>query len=215
MNETKVRTLTAVIMALLCIALLSLLSPRVFAGSVNEPVTAEIEVECGKYTGSVNNVYVVKMENESDGAPAPLKDRLVISDSGTGRFTITITEPGTYKYLVAQEPGTNSEIFYDETVYHVTVFVTVGEDGKLVYNVSATDKKGEKPDSISFKNATEADFPSESDTSDTDGSRGESSSSSNGSLTGDKTDIYVLIVIAVLAVISAAILIISRNKRDK
>lgn len=52
------------------------------------------------------------------------------------------TTPGTYKYIVTQETGSDSNTTYDKTVYNADVYVTENDSGvmnaeTIVYKMEA------------------------------------------------------------------------------
>lgn len=115
-------------------------------------VETSIEVTCLQVNAASAHHYEIAIEALSWDAPLPGADTLRIAEDGTGSFDITITEPGTFVYRIYEKPGTDSSFLYDDTVYHVTVFVEVAEAEDLLYAVSVTrEDTGEKPEQVSFQ----------------------------------------------------------------
>ncbi|MBQ6555296.1 MAG: hypothetical protein IJL89_08695 [Firmicutes bacterium] len=112
--------------------------------------TAEVPVSFTSTSKTDSCTAVMETKNNS---PAPYESELNIAKDSEEEFKIDISEPGTYRYTVYQKPGNNTNITYDDTVYTVTVFVTVNKNNTLKYAiVAATNKSMEKPDKIEFKN---------------------------------------------------------------
>lgn len=95
-----------------------------------EPVTAKIPVSCvGKNTGEEFS-YILSAEDDS-GTQHIGTDHISLSDGETGSFTVTFSYPDTYRFKVWQEAGSDQETIYDDTFYHVDVYVTENGDGRL------------------------------------------------------------------------------------
>ena len=103
-----------------------------------DEVKARITFVCQKIDGLKNNSYQICIKPESGSNPVPDKDTIVIDGSGNGEFLITLTEPGTYDYLLFQKKGSEKGITYDDAEYEVHVFVTSDDNGKLNYSVTVT-----------------------------------------------------------------------------
>ncbi len=113
---------------------------------------AEIPVSCLNITDDKAHTYKIKIESENNYSPAPKSDTLEVTEDGTGKFEIEISEPGTFVYRVYEQPGDDPEIEYDSSEYDVTVFVEDVSSDVLRYAVSATAAgTDEKPDKIEFR----------------------------------------------------------------
>lgn len=118
-----------------------------------ESVTARLPftVQCAEGT--------VVME-PLNGAPAPQTAQFPRVEEGT--FEITFTKPGNFTYKVYQQPGTKTNVDYDDTVYSIVATVLIGADDKLSATITAAyenddDDGGEdaekpKPSTIAFEN---------------------------------------------------------------
>ena len=102
----------------LCAVLSCALSPLRAANSYT-PLDAVIPFSCEKADIEDGATYEFVIEPLDDVSPAPKQGTVTIEGSGTGAFTVEITEPGTYQYKVYEKKGSNSDIIYDETVYTV------------------------------------------------------------------------------------------------
>ena len=187
----------------ICVLFLSAFTGYAFAGSSNEEMNAEITVSCMKYSGSKGEAYIVEIEGEDKASPLPKDNILNIKEDGSGSFEIKVSEPGTYSYKIYQKPGEDENIEYDDTVFHVTVFVTQENDGSLKYYVAATaGESGEKPNAIEFVNKTK----------DNSGNRESLGPDEPPVKTGDENNIPAYAVIAVIMVVVFIILLITRKK---
>ncbi len=135
--------------------LLLIQNSLVMAQNEYVPIEAVIQFDCAYAQHVENNKYKITIENEDASAPMPKNDTVEVNESGEGSFAITITEPGTYDYLVYQIEGDDDSITYDNTVYEVHVAVINDDKGELIYtvavNIANTDQKPEK---LSFRNIT-------------------------------------------------------------
>lgn len=92
---------------------------------------------------------------ETQGTPI---DTATNASNGSISFKkLTFTKPGVYTYTVREKAGTISGVTYDTTVYHYTVTVTEGVDGKLTAKVTADAPDGK----VVFKNTYEEENPPE------------------------------------------------------
>ncbi len=186
-----------------CAMFLVLLGQVAQAGSTNETLDAEIIVNCLQISDSSEGNYIVAIESVDESQPAPKQDKLDIKGDGTGSFVIAVSEPGTYNYIIYQEPGSDEEIQYDDKVYHVKVFVAQLESGELSVNVSATvGDNGEKPDKIEFVNKLK------------DNNSSRDGSSTPPAKTGDETNIPAFAIVGGLAVVAFILLLVTRKKKD-
>ena len=132
----------------------------VFSGNITanasfqyKPVEARIAFDCKKIDGMDDNVYQISIKSDDANAPVPKNDTVIVNDSGKGEFVLTLTEPGTYEYLLYQVKGSDEKISYDETQYDVYVLVESDENGVLTYMVSVTiADTDDKPENVIFQN---------------------------------------------------------------
>ena len=145
------------IRSLICLMAVCLLSCFVFPfleirASAYVTLEAEIPVSCLNITDDRDHTYIIVIESENNISPAPKSDILEMTEEGTGKFEIEISEPGTYNYKVYEQPGSDPEIEYDSNEYNVTVFVEDVSSDILRYAVSATVvSTDEKADRIEFR----------------------------------------------------------------
>lgn len=159
-----------IIYSIIVFILLMCLSSSVFADANYAAFTATVPVSF-ESTKSTDKCSVI-METKNN-SPAPYESEITIPANGEEAFKIDISEPGTYRYTVYEKPSSDSSVIYDDTVYTVTVFVTVNTDNTLKYAVvAASNKSMEKPDKIGFENRTNA-------TDNTGGGSGNGGSSDN------------------------------------
>ena len=156
------RVSSAIAVCLLSIILFFVGSFKAFAYTT---IGAEIPVNCLGVSDDNTHIYTIKIESENDNSPAPNSDTLEISENGTGRFEINISEPGTYNYKIYEIAGDNTNIEYDSNIYHVTLFVENSTEDELIYTVIATivGKDG-KPEKIDFEDAVLSDNDSQTTT---------------------------------------------------
>ena len=119
---------------------------RVFAFSV---VLALIFAVLGAHVSAAQTVPVDIWVDIKNGGTAviitevnsPLPDRssMTLDDGQSEAFHIDFSEKGTYSYLIRIEPD-DREINFDDTVYHVKVFVTE-ENGKLYTSIVIYNQK--------------------------------------------------------------------------
>ncbi len=153
-NEISPAGRLRIMISLLVCGFLCFLSyGTVYAQDIYSPVDAVILFRCVNSDNIVDNKYRITIKTENSDAPMPQNDTVNVNDSGEGSFTIRITEPGTYDYLIYQIKGDDEKINYDSTVYEVHVFVISNEDNELGYsvavNIADTDQK---PEMMEFKN---------------------------------------------------------------
>ncbi len=114
-------------------------------------VTVRIPVSC---TGiNTTEEFIYELSGESTEFQIIESRTLTLKDKEKGEFCITYTYPGTYHYTVVQNKGSDSDTTYDNTVYHVDVYVTEDEKGNMyaepvVYLQGESGKKAE----LSFTN---------------------------------------------------------------
>ena len=72
-------------------------------------------------------------------SPLPDRSSMTLDDGQSEAFHIDFSEEGTYSYLIRIEPD-DREINFDDTVYHVKVFVTE-ENGRLYTSIVIYNQK--------------------------------------------------------------------------
>lgn len=151
---------------------------------------------------------LVKIECEKD-SPKPDSETKKLKDGDFDYFTIKADIPGIYKYKVFEVPGNKDGVFYDDTVYNITIYVTnTDKEDELVYTMTVeSSKTGAKPEKVEFKNrnaSSERDVPEETPTGDNPAGGSSDSSvnkntGANSLVTGDNAPILVVIVICVIS----------------
>lgn len=239
-----VRKLICAYFNILCILSFCFFSFSGIKARAYAPIEAVIPVSCLEIPDSSKHTYEIAIESQGNNAPVPASDTLSITESGTGEFTIEITEPGTFVYKVYEKPGTDINIVYDDTVYFVTVFVTNTEENSLNYAVAAINAdNNSKNDEVSFKDVlssnvtittsavTTRDLSISSSVSvtsviETSASSGITSDSSDGKtiintiissvLTGDSMPIRLLfIIIGVSSAVALIMILLKKRKKDE
>lgn len=155
---------------------------------------------------------------------SPLADRssMTLDNGQSEAFHIEFSEVGSYSYTVRIEPD-EREIRFDDTVYHVNVFVKE-ENGKLYTSVVIyNEKTGKKyspesvgeyePCTVSFVNGSGPDEPeptttpdetkpvpdTTSDTERTPGTNDKGSDNTSRPQTGDDSQLDFYLLLAILA----------------
>lgn len=212
----------------------------VSAEGAYKPVVVEISFECLKNAKLSKGSYTICISPTEEGYPLPEHETIEVVN-GNGSFFLTITEPGSYTYLVYQVKGEHEDIIYDETVYEIHISVmnkdwdTGNEppaDGQteLIYymsvNYAGTDKK---PMLIEFENepsdgggtgvtddTTENTTEETSENTSGDDTEGTTEESGGDSAkTGDSTNIGLLVMIMSLAAAGVMILIFLKKSTEK
>ena len=124
-------------------------------------VRAEIPVRItlGGTPPQTDETFVVEVTAADAAYPMPEGAengvyRMAMEGASTETIVIDFNRLGVYEYEVRQITGTNGDCYYDDSVYHVTAYVTNSESGDgysltvVVYRDSETDKLNE----ISFQN---------------------------------------------------------------
>ena len=147
------KRLTACFGGALC-ALLLLCFSAAFQAQAYEAITAEIPVTCDKIEDlDGEHDYELSILEDDGLTPKPDNDHLTVKAGGSGAFTISIAEPGTYKYTVKELDTGDEDVKLDNRIYDITVFVTNTEEDGLMCIVAATVAgTDEKPDHIRFSN---------------------------------------------------------------
>lgn len=138
----------------LCVTML-IPSVNVYANDAGmKSVTAHIPVVCVcKNAKDADEDFIYTLKPASATYQIVNTTELKLSGGKDGSFDVTYTYPGTYRYMVSQEAGNDSDITYDTVVYDAVVYVTEDSTGKLAAEVVAY-KSGsnEKADKIVFNN---------------------------------------------------------------
>ena len=201
-------------------------------------VDAHVKFTCGLTEKLKNNSYKICIEAKTPGAPVPEKNSFTINEAGEGEFLISITEPGTFDYLVYQKEGTNKDMKYYASRYDVHVYVTADSSDRLTYSVSINyEDTAEKPSEIEFVNNSsysgdyeettteKKDDPDDKDKDKkTDGKDKESGTDKNTNgkngknnvvKTGDETPIAVVMIVAAISLVGIIVTAaISRKKHN-
>lgn len=133
----------------------------VFAAESKNP---EIKIPVTmKLSGSVPSkaeelTVVLTAKDASCPMPEGTEDgsyRLTVSGEGVKEFPkITFAKTGVHEYTIHQEKGSHSRGRYDESVYHLTVYVTNAETGGLETTALVyVDGSEEKQGAITFENS--------------------------------------------------------------
>lgn len=146
---------------MLSVTVISLLSVFFFSESMTAKaerlIYAEIPVSCFDISDSSahvddSHIYELKIEPETQDSPVPDADTLLIAEQETACFEIPVTEAGTFRYKIYEIEGTEPDIKYDDTVYHITLFVENGSDDTVLYAVSVVaGNKDKKISQINFQ----------------------------------------------------------------
>ena len=151
MNQAirKLSGLRLLVLPVLLAALLLLLMPG--ANAAYE-CTAQLPVKV-ELNGSSSERFTVTITPKA-GAPGAENNTLHIRGNSKGTFEIHFTKPGNYVYTVKQTPGSTPYMYYDDTVYTVTIQVTNDGNGGLTYGIYAhpNDDTGGKAAEVVFVN---------------------------------------------------------------
>lgn len=159
-----------------------------------------------------------------------------VSNQGDGTIAfvdLTFTAAGTYRYVVTEQQGTVEGMTYDDTVYCVMVDVADPGDGQLVIDRVDITAEGQEVSEILFENRyvepgtsqepdepSEPEEPSEPDEPDDpdgpdipSGSDTSDESVTKPPKTGDDSNIWISIVVAVLSAGAVFLLLVVRRRR--
>lgn len=106
----------------------------------------------------IAEIYKILLTPDQEGTPMPDGARdgvfmMTIKGAGAETFpAIAYPKVGVYHYTIKQRPGSNRRASYDQTVYHLTVYVTREETDVKVTPVLTKEGRDEKPDAIVFTN---------------------------------------------------------------
>ena len=173
-------------------------------------------------TSRMSGTCTVKIEN-LNGSPAPDAETKVVKDGESDYFSVVMTVPGVYTYKVYQVAGSDKAVYYDDTVYTISIYVTNAEqEGELTYVFAVeSSKTGSKPDKMEFsnvvggdsKNPTEVTTEKPTGGSDTNVDKNDNQKGIS-ILTGDVFRMKALIAINIIAAISIMVILYKKSKRD-
>lgn len=100
------------------------------------------------------NEFIFVLEAVTDAAPMPTATEVANGADGIFLFdAITYSSAGVYMYTITEKRGTEKGIIYDETVYDVTVTVTLDEEkAELTASVKYQVRDGEEAQRADFVN---------------------------------------------------------------
>ena len=149
-----------------------------------EAVNALIPISCFGDPAEAQS-YTIVLEPETASAPMPESVSLELSNDETKCFEISLTEPGTYTYLVYELEGSDELICYDTRVYGVTLFVEDNGEGALIYTVAANvNNSTAKSGQIEFHNIN---IPSETSVNTAEDTTAETETTAAETLTAAAT----------------------------
>ncbi len=124
-----------VITAMLILVLaVSAFAPAAFAeGTVKLALGGRIEITDHPADFSEEYVIVLTAEDNANPMPEGSADGVCETAVAAGEFKlpeINFSELGVYKYTLSQKAGTAERWTYDDSVYHITVYVTNAENGE-------------------------------------------------------------------------------------
>ncbi|MBR2521220.1 MAG: hypothetical protein IKE62_03435 [Oscillospiraceae bacterium] len=140
------------------LALLMLLAlAAVPALALDEALTVEVPVKVTCKGDAKSDSVTVELAAVTAGAPLPAGAvdgvyTQAVTGSGDVKFTMSYTDIGIYNYTIRQLPGSNPKAIYDSSVYKLTVYVSVAEDGTVGATTVLEDPKGDKVDTAVFTN---------------------------------------------------------------
>ena len=82
----------------------------------------------------------------------PASATISITGADKGSFEMEYEDVGIFEYEIRQQKGTNEQCTYDETVYTLTVYVTVDEEFNRELTTVMFNDKGEKVEEAIFTN---------------------------------------------------------------
>ncbi len=135
-----------------------------------ETISVEVPVEVileGPVLDSVDT-FTIELAAVTTGAPMPegTSDGVctdTIEGEGSLTFTIEYSHTGVYSYTISQIPGDNQDCTYDDTVYSLTVYVTVDENWNMEVTTVLEDEEGEKLATATFVNVYDPPKPAKLD----------------------------------------------------
>lgn len=160
MKHTIRRVLPVLMAAVMMMTLMLPVLAGEDAPELNLPVTIRL---AGDYPQNERYTIVLKADDAANPMPAESENgrcEMTITGAGTESFpTIVYNRVGVYSYQVWQKPGSNPDCEYDDTIYHVTVYITNDEEngGLNITVVAYADGNSEEKTEIIFKNYYEYD----------------------------------------------------------
>lgn len=193
---------------LLCMILFAAEALQVNAASFPVSLQMEVKAELTGDTPASPETFTFVLE-AVDNAPMPETSRITIVGEGKSSFPpISYTELETYTYTLREIDGKAEGYTYDDTIYDVTVQITVDDSGNLQVSQYVSEQGSKlKKDKIVFVNQYKSeDKPTGNPTSGTDSVK-----------TGDSVHPGFWIFVSVIALFGMfAVLILSRrNGRDQ
>ena len=140
----------------LCIGMLGM---TVCAAS--DPVCATIEVNTALSGSLPDTPEAFQVEVKADQASNPMPQgaqdgvyTMTLRGAASAKLELRFDRLGVYRYTVRQLPGNNGNCYLDDGVYHITAYVTAGEqnDSMYVSVVLTRDGAADKQDKILFTN---------------------------------------------------------------
>lgn len=137
---------------------LTILSPAALAAE-NPSIEISATITLSGVSPALSENFPIQLSGDELTDPMPVGSvngvaSLIITGDGTVTFPkTTFTRVGTYKYTIRQQPGADPDCVYDDTIYHLTVFVTNATDGGLEIT-SVLNREGEtqKSPQVLFNN---------------------------------------------------------------
>lgn len=150
---------------LLCMILFAAEALQVSAASSPVSLQMEVRAELTGDTPASPETFTFVLE-AADNAPMPESSRITIVGEGKNSFPpISYTELETYTYTLREIDGKAEGYTYDDTIYDVTVQITVDDEGNLQASQYVSKRGSElKEDEIVFVNTyTAKDHPAGTD----------------------------------------------------
>ncbi len=162
-NVRRVMAALLGVMMILTLSMTAVMAEEAEEGypKVAIPVTIRL---IGDYPRNERYTVVLKADDAANPMPEGSVDgryEMTITGAGTASFPeIVYDRVGVYTYQVWQKPGSDPDGHYDDTVYHVTVYITNDEKngGLNITVVAYADGNTEEKTDIIFENYYEYDF---------------------------------------------------------
>ena len=205
------------------LVIISVFSPvsasAVMAAEAQEPFfDAEIRVRFPE-SGGTAEIEENKAKTSLYSSPKIEKDTITVGNGQTGRFVIHCDIPGTYEYIVRQVvEKKEAGVTYDDTEYHVTLFVASKEDGTPYQEIAVF--KGDsikKSKEVLFENKKKSSTKKKTASNKT-AKGGQSGSGGGGkgggAKTGDTKELFVWTSVTLAGAILFAVMLFSRRRRE-
>ncbi len=198
---------------LACFLLVSLLIPACRSSAAERICTVSVPVTAVLDHKPNTEVFTVKIEAQTPGAPMPEQKILNLASGIAGAFgPMRFDTPGDYRYLITQQEGSSQNILYDRTEKMLTVRVTHGADGMLTAELWVIQSgSDEKQAEILFRNtysAPETETESETETEteseteiQTETETDDGKKETKPPKTGDETPMEFLMILMAAAVL--------------